>query len=93
MRVPQHLDLEDVLVFGLGAVDLLCLAAGGFVAWWLYLAVPGATELRVALATPFLLAGTVFGLGRLGGETAREFAVALARYLRRPRLRVYEVEP
>ena len=92
VRVPQHLDLDDVLVFGLGAIDLLCLAVGGFVAWWLYLSVPGAIELRVGLAAPFLLSGVLFSLGRLGDETAREFALALSAYLRRPRLRLYGVE-
>jgi hypothetical protein len=89
VKVPQHLELSDVLVFGLGAVDLLCLAVGGFVAWWLFLTVPGVVQLKVALAAPFAGMGALFGLGRLGELTARDFALALAKYLRRPRLRLY----
>ena len=44
--MPQHLELDDVIAFGLGATDLLCVLAGCVVAWWLYLAVPGAPARR-----------------------------------------------
>jgi hypothetical protein len=87
--VPQHLDLGDVLVFGLGAVDLLCIGVGGFVAWWLYLTVPGSFGLKGAISAPFIALGALFGLGRLGDQTARDFGLALAGYLARPRLRLY----
>ena len=28
VSVPQHLELDDVVAWGLGATDLLCVAAG-----------------------------------------------------------------
>jgi hypothetical protein len=91
VKVPQHLDLTDVLVFGLSAIDLLCLAAGGFLAWWLYLSLPWSVQLRVFAVVPFAALGALFGLGRLGELTAREMAWAVAGYLRRPRLRLYGI--
>jgi hypothetical protein len=91
VKVPQHLDLSDVLVFGLSAVDLLCLAAGEFVAWWLYLSLPWPVQLRVFAAVPFAALGALFGLGRLGELTSRDLAWAIAGYLRRPRLRLYGI--
>jgi hypothetical protein len=91
VKVPQHLDLDDVLVFGLSAIDLLCLAAGGFVAWWLYLTAPGALQLKVAVSAPFAGLGALFGLGRVGDIRARDSALAVAAYLKRPRLRLYGV--
>ena len=50
VKVPQHLDLEDVLIWGLGAIDLVILVAGGMGAWWLYLALPIPFGARLVIA-------------------------------------------
>ncbi len=88
VKVPQHLELDDVIAFGLGATDLLCVVAGGVVAWWLYLALPGAAVLRVALAALPALLGLALGVLRLGELGLRDWlGVALA-YALRPRVLV-----
>ena len=87
--MPQNLHLDDVLFFGLGAVDLLYLAVGAFIAWWLYLYLPVAPPARLALACPALAVAFLLGAGRLGDVTARGFLTDIALYLRRPRLRLY----
>jgi hypothetical protein len=92
VKVPQHLDLEDVLVWGLGAVDLLVLATAGLIAWWLWLAVPSA-PIRVAVVTPIVLMATLLGPGSLHGRTLRDWLVTLARYRARPRRRVFGGKP
>jgi hypothetical protein len=90
VRVPQNLHLDDVLMFGLGATDLLCLAVGGFVAYWLVVTVPAPMWVRGALAAPALGAALLLGAGRLGEQTARDLLIAVALYLRRDRLRLYD---
>ena len=89
VKVPQNLELEDVLVWGLGAMDLLCLAVAGVCGWWLYLAVPGSFALRLGLASPLLAIGLLLGLGRLGDRTLREWLMVVVAYVQRPRRRVY----
>ncbi len=91
VRVPQNLHLDDVLFFGLGAMDLLCLAVGGLIAWWLYLYLPVPLPARLVLACPALAAALLLGMGRLGDQTARGFLTDVSLYLRRPRLRLYGV--
>src|SRR5204863_5049942 len=51
VKVPQHLELADVVAWGLGTADLACVLIGGASAWWLYLAVPGDLWIRVVSAT------------------------------------------
>lgn len=88
VKVPQHLDLADVIAFGLGAVDLLCLAGGALAGWWLYLALPGDVLLRAAAAAPFVLAGLALGVVRIGELALRDWATLVIAYTRRPRLLV-----
>jgi len=83
--VPQHLELEDVIAWGLGAADLLCVAAGAVSAWWVYLNLPLAFDLRVAAAAPALLAGMAFGTVRLGELALRDWVRIALRYAARPR--------
>ena len=84
VKVPQHLELDDVIAFGLGATDLLCVAAGGVVAWWLYLAVPGTPMVRFAAASLPALVGVALGVLRFGEVGVRDWlAIALA-YAVRP---------
>ncbi len=83
LKVPQHLELDDVIAFGLGPTDLLCLAAGGIVAWWLYLVLPGDPAARVIVAAVPALIGLALGVLRLGERALREWlAIALAYALR-----------
>jgi hypothetical protein len=93
VKVPQNLDLKDVLVWGLGATDLLCLAVGGVCGWWLYLTIPAPFVVRVCLASPVVAVGLVLGVGRLGERTVREWLVVVIAFAGRPRRRIYGGRP
>ena len=86
VKVPQHLELEDIVAWGLGVVDLLCVLAGAAAAWWLYLAIPGDVALRTVAAAPAVLTGLSIGLLRFGGIGLREWVVIAMRYVSRPRV-------
>jgi len=86
VKVPQHLELEDVVAWGLGVVDLLCVLAGSAAAWWLYLAIPGDVVLRIAAAAPAVLTGLSIGLLRFGGVGLRQWIDIAIRYAARPRV-------
>jgi len=86
--VPQDLELQDVIAWGLSALDLLCLTGGAVVAWWLYLALPDWMPARLAVALPAALAGAALGLLRVGDITARQWLVVACAYALRPRLLV-----
>jgi len=89
VTVPQHLELEDVIAWGLGPLDLLCVVAGAVVSWWLYLALPdAASPLRVAFVTPPALAGAALGTLRVGGLAVRQWLVIAFAYVLRPRILV-----
>lgn len=90
VKVPQHLDLSDVIAFGLGSLDLLCLAVGATLGWWLYVALPGEPLLRAAAAAPFAAAGLALGVVRIGELSLREWAALVVAYARRPRRLVLE---
>jgi hypothetical protein len=92
VKVPQNLDLKDVLVWGLGAMDLLCLAVAGVCGWWLYMAVPAPLVARVAAASPVFAMGLLLGMGKVAGRPLREWLTVVAGYLQRPRRRVYRGE-
>ena len=87
--MPQHLELEDVIAWGLGATDLMCVAAGAVLAWWLYLNLPLGFDLRVAAAAPLVLAGLAFGTLRLGELALRDWLRIALRYASRPRTLVF----
>ncbi len=93
VKVPQNLELADVLLWGLGAGDLVCLAVTGVVAWWLYLQVPAQVSVRLGLTAPVLAVGLALAVGRLGELTVREWLVIVLAFARRPRRHLYEVEP
>jgi hypothetical protein len=88
VRVPQHLDLEDVVAFGLGASDLFFVVSGAALGWWLYLALPEPFALRVGVAAPAATLGLALGIPRIGGRALREWVWIAARYLLRPRVLV-----
>ena len=83
--MPQHLELEDVLAWGLGATELLHLVVGGLVAWWLYLALPAPFPIRMATAVLVALVACALALLTLGEQPLRAWVRILAAYLRRPR--------
>jgi len=89
VKVPQNLELRDVLAWGLGAIDLLCLATAGVVGWWLIMAVHASFAVRVSVASPVFAIGLALGMGKLGGRTVRDWLVVVAGYVQRPRRRVY----
>ena len=87
-KVPQHIDLEDVLLWGLGAVDLLFAAAAGVMAWWLWIDVP-LMSVRIAVVAPVVMFGVVLGPGTFQDRPIRDWLVILLRYRARPRRRVF----
>ncbi len=83
VKVPQHLELEDVIAFGLGPIDLLCVVVGAIVAWWLYLVLPDEPSLRLSVAIPPAFVGLALGILRVGELALREWlGIALAYALR-----------
>lgn len=92
VKVPQNLELEDVVVWGLGAVDLICVAVGAVLAWWLYLFAPGNVDVRIGIAVLVAGAGLAGGIGRLGDLALRDWLLLFARYGRRPRWLLVGVE-
>jgi hypothetical protein len=89
VRVPQHLELEDVLVWNLTAGDLVWLAGSLACGWWLYLHLPTAAALRIAAALPEVLLGALLGPARLAERPLRTWAAELLAYLTRARRRPY----
>lgn len=85
-KVPQNLELDDVVAWGMGATDLLCLIGGAVVSWWLYLAAPGDVATRVALAAPGVVVGLALGLVRVEGRSLRVWLVVASAFLARPRV-------
>jgi hypothetical protein len=88
VKVPQHLELGDVVAWGLGPVDLLCVFAGATVSWWLYLALPDATPLRLLVALPPAVIGAGLGIVRLGEVSLREWLMVAIAFALRPRILV-----
>jgi hypothetical protein len=86
VKVPQHLELEDVIAWGLGPVDLLCVATGALFGWWIYLALPADPVLRVIAATPPALMGLALGVLRLGELALRDWLGMLVAYAVRARV-------
>lgn len=89
VKVPQNLELTDVLIWGMGPVDLLIAAVGGIAAWWAYLLLPGPFWLRVAAAVLLAGLGALIALGRAGDQSLRGWLAILFAYLRRPRHHAY----
>ena len=83
--MPQHLELEDVIAWGLGAVDLICVAVGAAAGWWLYAYIPADLDIRVAAATPFAVAGLALGVVRIGELALRDWIALGVQYAMRPR--------
>jgi hypothetical protein len=86
VKVPQHLELEDVIAWGLEAVDLMWVAAGAVAGWWLYAYLPTDLDVRIAAATPFAVAGLALGIPRIGDLALRDWIALLAKFVLRPHL-------
>lgn len=93
MKVPQHLELEDVIAWGLEAVDLMWVAAGAAAAWWLYAYLPADLDVRIAAATPVVIAGLALGTLRIGDLALREWIALAAHFALRPRRLLVGGEP
>ena len=88
VRVPQHLELNDVVAWGLETTDLVCVVSGAAVGWWLYLAMPDPFLLRIAAAAPAVILGFAFGIVRVGERALREWLWLVASFLLRVRVLV-----
>jgi hypothetical protein len=84
VAVPQHLDLEDVVAWGLSATDLLFAVAGVAIGWWLALRTSDALGLELAVGAPPALLGLALGGIRLGERSLRSWSALALRYAIRP---------
>jgi hypothetical protein len=87
-RVPQHLELEDVVAWRLSAADLLCVVTGAIVGWWSYLAIPDPLANRIAASATAVLLGVVLGIVRVGELPLRGWIWLALAYRAQPRLLV-----
>ena len=83
--MPQHLELGDVIAFGLGALDLTLVAAGVVIGWWSALVLGDALALRLLIAFPTVLVGVALGIVRVGERPVRTWLLLALAYARRPR--------
>ncbi|HEY8739416.1 MAG TPA: hypothetical protein VIN56_02335 [Candidatus Dormibacteraeota bacterium] len=88
VRVHQHLELDDVLAFGMGAVDLVVLGGAVLISCWIYLRAGLPLPARLLLSAVALASGGLLGPGRVGDRKVRDLVLAGLQYLRRPRLRL-----
>jgi len=93
VKVPQHLELDDVIAWGLEAVDLMWVAGGASAAWWIYTSLPFDFDVRIFAATPFAIVGLALGVLRFGGLALREWIGLAAHYTLRPRVVILGGEP
>lgn len=85
-RVPQHLELEDVVAWRMGAGDLVCVAGGAAVGWWLYLVLPDPLAGRVAAGALAALVGAALGIVRFGALPLRGWIVVAVAFALRARV-------
>ncbi len=72
VKVPQHLELDDVIAWGLEAVDLIWVASGA------------TADVRIFAAAPFAIVGLALGVLRFGGLALRDWIALAADYALRP---------
>lgn len=94
VRLPADTELADTLAFGLTARQLTTLAASGLAGYALYSLVRTALPLPLALAlpAPVVVCGLLLALGRRHGLPGDLYALAAARFLSRPKLRLLAPE-
>ena len=85
-EVPTHLNVSDTIVFGLGAHQLVRLAAGGSLGYLVWdQANVLAPEVRAAIAGVLVAAGLACGLLQPGGRPLDRWTLAGLLYLAMPR--------
>jgi hypothetical protein len=85
VKVPQYLELDDVIAWGLGAADLMFVAGGAAAGWWLYEFFPGDLYVRIGAAVPPAVVGLWLGVIRFGDFALRDWIALALRYAMRPR--------
>jgi hypothetical protein len=94
VRLPSNTELADKIAFGLTGRQLTILGATALAAYGLFTLsrtfVPA--PFAVAPAVPVVAAGVLLALGRRHGLPADLYALAAARFLTRPRLRLLAPE-
>ena len=86
--VPQDLDLDDVVAWGLTAIDLLVVVAGLALGWWLDLRIAGPITAQLAVGAPPGLLGLALGILRIGGRPLRTWLLIALGYAIRPHVLV-----
>lgn len=82
-RIPQDVDLEDRLVFGLTPVRFGYLVIAALVAFTAWSGQWASPPVRAAASLPVLGVGAAFAWGRCGGRNLDRWAADLAVYIRR----------
>jgi len=90
VKVPQHLELEDQLIWKLEAADLAILAVGALVSWWLYVFLDLGLLPRLLLALPPAGLGAALAAAEFGGRPIRAWLAILLAFWGRPRLYLYD---
>ena len=85
VKVPQNLELDDVIAWGLGATDLMFVVGGAAAGWWLYELLPGDLVVRIGAAVPPAVVGLGLGVVRFGDFTLRDWVALAVQYAVRPR--------
>jgi len=94
VHLPADTELADKLAFGLTARQLTILAASGLSGYSLYSLAKGALPLplAIALVAPIALSGALLAFGQRHGLPGDRYALAAARFLSRPKLRLLAPE-
>src|SRR5438128_7914181 len=92
-EVPTHLNVSDTIVFGLGAHQVVRLAAGGSLAYVVWdQANALSPELRAAIAGLLVVAGLACALLQPGGRPLDRWALAGVLYVATPRRSAWRCE-
>jgi hypothetical protein len=94
VRLPADTEMADRLAFGLTARQLTMLGASGLSGYALFSLAESALPLPLAIAAagPVVACGLLLAFGRRHGLPGDLYALAVARFLGRPRLRVLAPE-
>jgi hypothetical protein len=89
-ELPTHLHVEDTLLFGLTARQLVRLLVCAALAYELWDVSPGLpTPPRIGLAAAFALCGLLFALFRPGGRPLDQWLLAIVLFYLLPRRRTW----
>ena len=83
--MPQHLEIDDVIAWGLGATDLMFVAGGAAAGWWLYEFLPIDLYVRIGAGVPPAVVGLGLGVIRVGDFALRDWIALALQYAMRPR--------